>query len=201
TAFLVFQSSVGPLPVQQLTDGAGHFCDRQTGIIPRDLFDQLEFLLTQHAPTEAERDRNTPQLRLRERSATIECHAGIADGALPTTPGSAYKATDLRGTAPSDRDGERDSGDGTLSSIAAQEPSCGAPPVADTRVSIWFLSLLTSNSISTSSGFFPCWRALARMLLSTTCARAPLSVRFPPQFLRATTSGRKARSAALLVAS
>jgi len=45
------------------------------------------------------------------------------------------------------------------------------------RILLW--SWLTSNSISTSKGFFPCRLPLARMLLSTAWARAPFSVPSP----------------------
>ena len=47
----------------------------------------------------------------------------------------------------------------------------------------------------------PCCRHVVRMLIRICWVFAPFSVRLPPQVFRATTAGRKARSAALFVAS
>ena len=70
-----------------------------------------------------------------------------------------------------------------------------------TRLRILFLSGEHSRSVSKSIAFRPCCLAVARMLVSTACARAPLSVRLPPRFLRTTTRNRRTRSTTLLVAS
>ena len=63
-----------------------------------------------------------------------------------------------------------------------------------TRLRILFLSGEHSRSVSRSIALRPCCLAVARMLVSTACARAPFSVRLPPQFLRTTTRNRRTRS-------
>src|SRR6516162_993753 len=198
-AFLVFQSSAGPLPVQQLTERAGYFRDRQTSIIPCDLPDQLQLLPCKDAPTKTQRNSSPPPRLLGWRRVTRYGHGWIAAEALSISHGRTCQANST-GTVPSPRDGERDRAGSTVSAKAAEERAC-VRPVGGTSARILLLSGVTNNSISTSREFFPCCWALPRMLLSTAWARAPFAVRFPPQFLRATTSGRRARSAPLLVAS
>src|SRR6516164_105337 len=121
-AFLVFQSSARPLPLQKLTDRAGYFRDRQTSIIARDLPHQLELLPSKNAPTETQRNSSTPRRWLERRRVKRYGHGWIAAGALPITPGRTCQANST-GAVPSAWDGERDRAGSTVSGQAAEEGS------------------------------------------------------------------------------
>src|SRR5215469_1938527 len=121
-AFLVFQSSARPLPLQQLTDRAGYFRDRQTSIIPCDLPDQREFLPRKNAPTETQQNSSTPRRWWERRRVKRHGHGCIAAEALPITPGRTCPANST-GTVPSAWDGERDRAGSTASGQAAEERS------------------------------------------------------------------------------
>src|SRR6516225_5253166 len=153
-AFLVFQSSAGPLPVQQLTERAGYFRDRQTSIIPCDLPDQLQLLPCKDAPTKTQRNSSPPPRLLGWRRVTRYGHGWIAAEALSISHGRTCQANST-GTVPSPRDGERDRAGSTVSAKAAEERAC-VRQVGGTSARIWLLSGVTNNSISTSREFFPC---------------------------------------------